>query len=409
MGTLTRTSTPAAAHSYSLHERIGECNLQEWEEIIRGTESNILMSAPFISSVEEAFADQSRFAHAIVHDAGGAAVACASFCSFSIDVNLLADGIARRVTGALGKLAPSLIKKKVIFCGLPVSVGAKHLAIVPGARHEEVLRTMHDIAVSLAKRERASFIVFKEFEDADCDKLDRLLHLGYRRFSSPAMHRFSRRFADFSDYCGALRSRYRQCVRKSVNKGKSAGLRYERLTDTHAILRVYDESLHRLYEAVALSSTNRLELLPLTFFHSLARHLPGRVGLTVVYAGRRVVAFNWNLFEEGTYHFLFAGLDYDLNADFDLYFNVMYAEMDFAFRLGAESLIFGQTADDFKIRLGCTQQRLSFYVAPVGLSAALIHRFAGKILFPEPPPAPVHHVFPDSNSRLAPIPKTIRQ
>src|SRR5262249_32388295 len=112
------------------------------------------------------------------------------------------------------------------------------------------------------------------------------------------------------------------------------------------------------------SSAHRLELLPIAFFHSLARRLPGQVGLTVVYAGDRVAAFNWNLFDGEAYHLLFAGLDYDLNPSLDLYFNLMYAEMDFAFRAGAETLVFGQTADDFKVRLGCGQDRRFFYVAP---------------------------------------------
>ena len=144
------------------------------------------------------------------------------------------------------------------------------------------------------------------------------------------MNTFGHRFSDIESYTGALRSRYRQCVRKSLVKSHAAGLRYERLTDTGAILRLYNPSLHRLYEAVALRSKHRLELLPLSFFHGLARRLPGQVGLTLVYAGDRVVAFNWNLFDGKTYHYLFAGLDYDLNPSLDLYFNLMYAEMDCA-------------------------------------------------------------------------------
>ena len=79
---------------------------------------------------------------------------------------------------------PSMMRKKVVFCGLPVSVGAKHLAIAPGARHEDVLRTLHEIAVSFAQREHAPYIVFKEFP-ARCPKMDFLQQLGYRRFSSP--------------------------------------------------------------------------------------------------------------------------------------------------------------------------------------------------------------------------------
>ena len=378
----------------SIHEKISQCDADEWDEIVRASRSGILMSHGFVAAVEEAFEDQARFAHAVVYD-DRRAVACGSLCAFPIDFNLLADGFTRRITEIISKPVPSLIRKTIVFCGLPVSVGARHLAIAPGARHEDVLRAMHEIAVSFARRERAPYIVFKEFPAGDRPTMDFLQQLGYRRFSSPAMNTFARRFSDMESYTAALRSRYRQCVRKSLAKSRAAGLRYERLTDTGAILRLYTPSLHRLYEAVALSSTHRLELLPLEFFHSLARRLPGRVGLTPVYAGDRVAAFNWNLFDGEIYHFLFAGLDYDLNPSLDLYFNLMYAEMDCAFAPARKTLVFGQTADDFKVRLGCHQERRFFYVAPTGRVAALILRAAGAFLLPEPPRRATHHVFRD--------------
>ena len=123
----------------SIRETIGQCNADEWDEIVRASLSGILMSRGFVAAVEEAFEDQARFAHAVVHD-DGQAVACGSFCAFPIDLNMLADGSTRRITEILSKRVPSMMRKKVVFCGLPVSVGAKHLAIAPGARHEDVLR-----------------------------------------------------------------------------------------------------------------------------------------------------------------------------------------------------------------------------------------------------------------------------
>jgi predicted N-acyltransferase len=383
----------------SLRETIRRCNAEEWDEIVRASCSGILLSHAFVTAVEEAFPEQARFAHAVVHD-DGRAVACGSFCVFPIDLNLLSDGFARRFTEFLSKSMPFLMRQKIVLCGLPVSVGAKHLAMVPEARHEQILRDMHQVAVSLARREHAPYIVFKEFSDDDRPLMDGLQALGYRRFSSPAMNIFTRRFADFDSYLAALRSRYRQCVRKSLDKSRASSLRYERLTDTGTILALYTPSLHRLYEAVALSSKHRLELLPLSFFQALARRLPGLVGLTIVHAGERVAAFNWNLLHEGVYHFLFAGLDYELNQHLDLYFNLMYAEMDYAFRAGAETLVFGQTADDFKVRLGCIQEGRSFYIAALGRGASLILSAAGKSLLPEPTPPPQHHVFRDISSAL---------
>jgi hypothetical protein len=44
------------------------------------------------------------------------------------------------------------------------------------------------------------------------------------------------------------------------------------------MVRIYDENLHRLYEAVVDSSAHRLERLPISFFHALARRMVGRVG-----------------------------------------------------------------------------------------------------------------------------------
>ena len=320
----------------SIRETISQCNADEWDETVQASLSGILMNRGFVAAVEEAFENQARFATRSSTTMGRPWPAGA-FVAFPIDLNLLADGSTRRITEILSKQVPSMMRKNIVFCGLPVSVGAKHLAIAPGARHENVLRTMHEVAVSMARREHAPYIVFKEFPAGDCPKMDFLQQLGYRRFSSPAMNIFDRRFANIDAYVDALRSRYRQCVRKSLDKSRAADLRYERLTDTGAILRLYSPSLHRLYEAVALSSTHRLELLPLSFFHSLARHLPGLVGLTLVYAGDRVAAFNWNILHEGVYHFLFAGLDYDLNPSLDLYFNLMYAEMDQAFRAAPDA------------------------------------------------------------------------
>ena len=168
---------------------------------------------------------------------------------------------------------------------------------------------------------------------------------------------------------------------------------YERLTETGTILDLYGPSLHRLYEAVALSSTHRLELLPLSFFHSLARRLPGQVGLTLVYAGDRVAAFNWNLFDREVYHFLFAGLDYDLNPSLDLYFNLMYAEMDFAFAPARKRWFSARRRMTSKCGSVASQERRFFYVAPASHFGSLILQAAGEFLLPEPPRPATHHVF----------------
>jgi hypothetical protein len=48
----------------------------------------------------------------------------------------------------------------------------------------------------VAQREHAPYIVIKEFPTEDRPTMDFLQEIGCRRFSSPAMNTFSRRFSD---------------------------------------------------------------------------------------------------------------------------------------------------------------------------------------------------------------------
>ena len=143
-----------------IHEKINGFDADVWDDIVRASRSDILMSHEFVATVEEAFDDQARFAHAVIYD-DRRPVACGSLCAFPIDVSLLADGSTRRITEIISKPVPSLLRRTIVFCGLPVSVGARHLAIAPGAPHQDVLRIMHEHAVSFAQRERAPLYRFQ--------------------------------------------------------------------------------------------------------------------------------------------------------------------------------------------------------------------------------------------------------
>lgn len=63
-----------------IHDKISQCDAQEWDEIVRASNSGVLMSPQFVAAVEEAFEHEARFAHAVLYDEGRAA-ACAGFCA----------------------------------------------------------------------------------------------------------------------------------------------------------------------------------------------------------------------------------------------------------------------------------------------------------------------------------------
>jgi len=90
---------------------------------------------------------------------------------------------------------------------------------------------------------------------------------------------------------------------------------------------------------------------------------------------------------------LYAGIDYARNDQADLYFNVHYHGMDRSFQHGAKLIHLGQTADDYKSRLGSVAWPLHFYARAVNpvMNAGL--RLVAKWAFPAIAPPPSYHVF----------------
>ena len=276
--------------------------------IVRASGAGIFMSHAFVGAVEEAFADQARFMHAVVYQ-DRRAVACGSFClPGRLQPTCRRAYPADHRTDKQASAIP-VPRKKIVFCGLPVSVGAKHLAIAPFFCTMKTFCAMHSTSVPVPRLSRETLLhpFSKNSRLLIAVSTDFLVQLGYRRFSSLAINTMASRFTTRLIHRRPPKPVPAMCAASRTAKSLAAGLRYERITDTDTILRLYGPPLHRLYEAVALSSAHRLELLPISFFQSLTRHLPGRVGLTLVYAGDQVIAFNWSLFHEDTYHFCSPG------------------------------------------------------------------------------------------------------
>jgi len=352
------------------------------------------MSTGFISAVEKAFAQENRFWHLIFYNEQAIPIACASACTFNVDLVTLASARMKKFARIVRRYFPECAKIKALFCGLPVSLGQNHFVIKPGADSDQVLQLLDDVlARDLAQLEKARLIIYKEFDAVTCEVLRPLGAAGYYCAEGPATYMFHAGYKNFSDYCGALNSHYRNDIRRSQRKFERAGLAIAHLHDSREILRLYDKNVHRLYETVVEKSNVKLEQLPIEFFHSLVKQFPSQVSLTVVRRENRVVAFNWGLQDHGAFYFVFCGIDYRENAEADLYFNLMYHQLDYALSRGPEYISVGQTADSFKSRLGCRPRRLYFYIKGIGpVFSALVGKFP-HVLFPKPPSVPEYSIF----------------
>ncbi len=233
------------AYTYRIFDSIADASNEDWERCFRAMPT-VFMDRKFLLTVEKTLGNESKFWHVIFYDTDLEPVAWTSLCTFRVDLTTLASSAVKRIFEVGRCVLPSLARMKILFCGLPVSVGQKHLLLATTADPRVVLQLLDKILDELAVRENARFIVYKEFDESSAQQMLSLLELGYRRAECPAMHELKRRFTDFGAYCAALKSHYRNDIARSQRKFERCGLRVVNLHTPIEIIPRYTENVHKL-------------------------------------------------------------------------------------------------------------------------------------------------------------------
>lgn len=377
---------------------IDERDEDDWH-IACGGRTDTVMDPRFLRAVEKSMAGEARFYNVVFRDATGTPTGAAFLSLYAIDGLLLAPERSKQVVAQIRRLWPNFLKVRVLLCGCPVSTGESHLRIAPGADHRALLRELDRLMMRIARTQRTQFIVCKEFSSAETDRTDALLSLGYVRADSLPMNSFPTRFCDFDHLCASVRSRYRNQILRSRKKFERSGLRVEHLRGSRGIDALYTEEVHRLYLGVLHRAEVKLECLPAEFFCELSRQFADEAAFTLIYRGERIVAFMCGVFHSDTYLNLFCGFDYALNEEADLYFNLMYEDLDYALRQNVRSIHVGQTANEFKSRLGCYLEPRFFYIKARTPGIQSLLRAGSPYLFPPAPPITERNLFRDASAK----------
>ena len=372
------TSARSPAYSCHVSESIEQTNWNDWKRIC--SDDDVFMSAGFFTAVQRSMAAEVRCWTLLVYDDENKPAAAAFVSLMSTDAALLANGMVRQGVEGLRHAWKGFLRFDVLFLGLPVSAGQSHLRLRSGTDPIRVMRAVHGVLQQLAKRHGAKAIVLKEFGSDQTPIVEKLEPYGYLRAHSPPLNYLEVKYRDFEDFVASRSSGARHNLRRSQRKFADSGMQVKHVTGSQNAAALFTDEVYGLYEDVWNRAENKLEKLPAEFFRELARQLGDRVVFTFVTQGERVVGFACSLRSDSWYRMLFLGIDYEVNRQNDLYFNIFYREMDFAMKHGARIIITGQTSDAFKSRLRCRQRELHFYIKPQG-ALRIFQRPLGKLLF----------------------------
>jgi hypothetical protein len=377
------------AYSFRIFDSIERVDVTEWQQVRSACKGSIFMDPQFIAAVEAGMNQVERFWYIVIHDESGAPAACAGASAVVMDLADFADPRLARIIRFRPLQRSRLRRLKLLIGGLPVGTGHHTLALAQRSASTRILPVLDRVICDLAAGVGADAIVYKEFGEGDLTWTEPLLKLGYRRIPTPPMHFFKPAFKNFSQYCAALRAHYRKQINHSRRKLSDAGLEIIVLSDPEEIVRAYTSEVHALYHQMADRATMKVEVLPIEFLHQLAARLKGQVELLTIRKDTRIVAFGWNVHDRTSYHAMYAGLDYRLNHEFDLYFNLIYAMLDCALAKRVSTIEVGLGADAFKARIGCHSEPLYVFAKGRGPMMSLLVHVAGNLLIAQKPvPAP---------------------
>ena len=374
------------AYNYRIFDSIEQVDIAAWQGAQPAGNSSIFMDPRFLAAVEVGMKQVHKFWYIVLHEEG-VPVACTSASAMTVDLVDFADPRLARIVRRMPLLFSRLRHLKLLICGLPIGTGSHTLALAQRSASPGILPVLDGIIRDLAIEAKADAIIYKEFGKGDLDWTAPLLKLGYSRIPTPPAHFFTSVFEDFAQYCAALRNHYRWQIRRSRHKLKEAGLEIAVLSDPEEILRAYTPDVHALYHQTLERAAVRVEVIPIEFLHQLTLRLKGQVELITILKDRRIVAFGWCLCTRSSYHTMYMGLDYQLNRNFDLYFNLLYALLERGLQKRVSTIVFGISSDTFKAKLGCYSEPLYVFVKGRGAWIAFILRAAGSLLIARKPAA----------------------
>ncbi len=324
--------------------------------------------------------------------ADGRLVGSAVLSAFVVALDLLNPGL-RAIAVKVRRIAPNFLKVRILFCGLPVSIGKHSIRSVDPSFDKAIVNSIIEKMHCIAAQERISLLCAKEFTETECNRWDGFSDHGFLQASSLPQVRLRIRWHDFAGYLADLRSGFRRQVRQDLKAIGACDRDFAMTSSEPALLNglrivlrrptaEFAHVFHELYAQVMARAEAKLEVLNQSFFEKLFESSHDKLDLIVfeidsLPAGAVLLAE-----QQRTLYFLLAGIDDTLTRKHRGYFNLLYSIYALAMERGCEWIDMGQTSYWPKLRTGGVAHPMYFYLKSRHRSLNIVLRLVNHRLFP---------------------------
>lgn len=374
----TQCFTTECSHGLEIrvYRDISHVAAAAWDSVLEP--DDLLMSHRFVQTCQQARIDDAEFWHLLILK-DDEIIGVATLHRMFVNLELLANGLTRKLVDQLKRRWPGFLRLPVLFCGLPVSCGQPCLKIIAGAHFEHACAAVVDVMERVAATTSTQLLCFKEFDPDAVERMDFVLSRGYfRAFSLPSCS-ISLTWNSFSSYLAGMKASYRRQVQSSLRARREAGLQVHRLERNAAC----SETIFALYRQTILGAQQRLETLNPEFFRLLTIYFGQQAQVILIELDRRPLAMALMLFTGNVATFLFAGMETRRQPQWQIYQNLLTEVVAASIDAGARRLELGQTSYAMKSRLGAEESPRYLYLRYRGLLKHSLLRGFSPVLFPK--------------------------
>jgi len=265
------------------------------------------------------------------------------------ELDTTVSGALRRVTNALSRAFPRLLRQRMLALGSPVAEVC-HLGFEPAtspADQQKLLAAMLVRAESYAREQRVQMFAAKDSRAAqdalwaDAAKAQRL-----RRQPGLPTALLDVRFDSLDEYLASLSRATRKDMRRKLKA--AAGLRVEWRSNIDDIA----AEVMRLYTSTYANAQFSFEELTSEYFRAVLAGLGNRASCVVYWLGEKLVAFNLVLHDGKRLLDKFLGMDYSVAHEHNLYFCTWFENVRYCIEHRIPLYQSGQGLHAVKRRLG---------------------------------------------------------
>ncbi len=333
---------------------------QSLSSVARWRESfaDLRKDSRYYEIVEDTICDEFEYRYFAITDSCGRICAVQPF--FILNQDLLA-GAGPRMKAALSRIRgfwPRFLVMRTLMVGC--AAGEAHLRAIEEPESGRAAKLLARNIVRLARQEKASLIVLKEFPALYRNALSCFLDRGFARVPSMPMTRLDIAYESFDDYMKqALKSATRKGLRKKFRAAEtSAPIELQIVTDASPFV----DEIFPLYLQVFHRSKLQFERLTKAYLRELGRRMPDKVRFFLWRQNGKLVAFALCMIEGDKLYGEYIGLDYNVALDLHLYHYVMRDVISWGIENGFTSLMSSALNYAPKLQMRHVLEPLDLYV-----------------------------------------------